>query len=96
LPAIIYKAILKIFGESNAKIDALLEIKETGITIERFEKILDLTNYKIEKKTNFLFNPNYEIKFKIKPKEQYKLISSIPLVRNFVTTAVYYIVSIND
>jgi len=94
LPKFLYKGILKIFGESEAKIDALLEIRETGISIERFERILNNENYKIDKRTFYLINPNYEVKFNLKPKEQFKTISSLPFVRNFLTTAGYYLVSV--
>ena len=93
LPAPIYGLILKAFGESEEKITALLEIKETGISIERFERILNKTNYQKDKRYFYLINPNYEIKFGLKPKEQIGLISSIPYLRNFLTTASYYIVS---
>lgn len=93
LPAPIYKLILKIFGESDAKIEALLEIKGTGISIERFEKILKNYNYKTDKRYFYLINPNYEIKFGLKPKKQFSLISSIPFFRNFLTTASYYVIS---
>jgi SAM-dependent methyltransferase len=95
LPKNIYKLILIIFGESAAKIRALLEIKETGITIDRFEKILRKTKYKIDKRFFYFINPNYEIKFKLKPREQLKILASIPFIRNFIITASYYIVSTN-
>ena len=35
LPTFLYRPVLKAFGESDAKVVTLLEIKETGITIER-------------------------------------------------------------
>ena len=92
-PKSVYKLILKMFGESDAKIEALLEIKETGITIDRFEKILKKTKYKTDKRFFYFINPNYEIKFKLKPREQLGLLSSIPFIRNFIITASYYIVS---
>lgn len=92
-PQSIYTFILKVFGESDATIKGLLEIKETGISIERFERILKHENYKTEKRVFYLFNPNYETKFGIKPRKQIKLITSIPRVRNFFTTAMYYLVS---
>ena len=93
LPASIYKLILKTFGESNAKIESLLEIKDTGISIERFEKILTSLNYNTDKRYFYLINPNYEIKFGLKPREQFDLITKIPFLRNFLTTAGYYVVS---
>jgi len=93
LPTPIYRFVLKTFGESESKIKGLLEVKETGITIEKFEKILIETEYKIDKKRFYFINPNYEIKFGLKPKKQLKLISAIPYLRNFLTTTNYYVVS---
>jgi SAM-dependent methyltransferase len=93
LPTPLYKGILQMFGESKSKINELLEIKETGITIERFEKILKNTNYKKDKRFFYLINPNYEIKFGLKPREQLKILSAIPYLRNFYITANYYVIS---
>jgi 2-polyprenyl-3-methyl-5-hydroxy-6-metoxy-1,4-benzoquinol methylase len=93
LPGFLYKAILKVFGESNSTIENLMEIKSTGINIEQFEKILSATNYKIDKKAFYFINPNYEIKFKLKPRLSSKIIASIPWFRNFFITANYYVVS---
>ncbi len=92
-PKSIYKFILKSFKENEVKIEELLEIKETGITIERFNRILKKTEYFIDKAQLYSINPNYETKFGLKPRKQSKVISSIPYLRNFVSTAVYYIVS---
>lgn len=93
LPATIYTFVLKAFGESEATIKGLLEIKETGISIERFERILKHENYKTEKRIFYLINPNYETKFGIKPRIQFKPVSAIPGLRNFFTTAMYYLIS---
>jgi 2-polyprenyl-3-methyl-5-hydroxy-6-metoxy-1,4-benzoquinol methylase len=95
LPRFAYKFILKAFGETEAKISALLEIKQTGISIERFEQILKKENYKKDKRTNYFINPNYEIKFGLKPRKVWRLISSIPFVRNFFITSNYYLISQN-
>ena len=92
-PKRIYKFILKTFGETDSHIKELLFIKETGISIERFERILKQENYSINKRTFYFINPNYETKFGLKPRRQIKLITLIPWVRNFFTTAVYYVVS---
>ena len=93
LPRSIYKFILRTFKEKDARIEGLLEIKDTGISIERFERIVKKEQYKIIKRTFYLFNPNYETKFGLKPRHQIKLISSIPWIRNFFTTAMYYVIS---
>jgi len=92
-PIGIYRSILKVFGESDGTITGLLEIKETGISIERFERILKKENYKIDKRVFYFINPNYQTKFGLKPRKQLNIITSIPWVRNFFTTAMYYVIS---
>lgn len=93
LPKPLYKFILKSFGESDAKIKGLLEIKDTGITIERFQKILNKEQYIIDKRIFYFINPNYEIKLGLKPRKACKLISVIPFLRNFFITTNYYLIS---
>ena len=93
LPKPLYKSIFKLFKEPEHVINDLLEIKDTGISIERFEKIVKDTNYKIVNKIHYLFNPIYEYKFNIKPRKQNNLISKIPYLRDYVTTCVYYIIT---
>jgi len=93
LPLFMYKGILKMFGESQKTIDDLLEIKLTGITLERFEKIVRTESYSIDKKTLYFINPNYKTKFGLKPRVQSKLITAIPFIRNFFVTAGYYLLS---
>jgi len=92
LPTPIYKGLLKLSGESDSNINQLLEIKETGISIERFEKIVKETGYKIVSKIHYLFNPIYEWKFNLKAKKQNQVITKIPYLRNYLTTCVYYMI----
>ena len=93
LPRSIYKLILRVFGESDAKIEGLLEVKDTGITIERFQRILKKEQYRVDKRIFYFINPNYEIKFGLKPREVWGVISSIPFIRNFIITTNYYVIS---
>jgi len=93
LPKSIFKFTLKVFGENDGTITALFEIKDTGISIERFERILKRENYKIDKRVFWFINPNYQTKFGLKPREQTNFVSSIPWVRDFFTTAMYYVIS---
>lgn len=95
LPVPIYKSLLHWFGEKNDTIQTLIEIKETGISIERFEKILNQQKYVLLSRTFFLVNPNYEVKFRLKPIKQFKIMGSIPVLRNFFTTAAYYLVALS-
>jgi len=93
LPRGFYKLFLKWMGESEGTITGLLEIKDTGISIERFERILRRENYKTDKRVFWLINPNYQTKFGLKPRKLAAAFSSVPWLRNFVTTAIYYVVS---
>lgn len=92
LPAFLYKAILKLFGESEQRMESLLQTKSTGISIERFRRIAKSSNWDILDETIYFINPNYEIKFKLKPKKQNFILANIPFVRNFVSTCAYYLI----
>jgi SAM-dependent methyltransferase len=91
LPRSIYGWLLRKNKESA---DDLLEVKDTGISIERFERICNEQEYKIENKTHYLLNPIYEWKFGYKARKQFGLIKAIPFVRNFFTTCVYYLIKV--
>lgn len=90
LPRFIYKAILKKYNEP---VEDLLEIKDTGISIERFERIVAQKKYTILHRRLFLINPIYEWKFGWKAKKQFFPLNKIPFVRNFFTTCVYYLIT---
>lgn len=92
LPMTLYKGVLKLFNESQKRIDDLVEIKETGISIERFERICKETNYNIQQRTYFLINPIYSYKFNLKETKQLGVIAKIPYLRNYLTTGMYYLV----
>lgn len=93
LPPSMYRAVLRLFGESDGKIHALLEIKETGISLDRFERLSEKNNYLLLSKTLFLINPNYEVKFGLKPRRLPTFLGKIPYFRNFVSTCGYYLIS---
>lgn len=94
LPRVLYKGVLKLFGETDRVVEDLLEIKDTGISLNRFEKILKQSQLQADKKIHFLINPIYEYKFGLKPREQSKIITAIPHFRDFFTTAGWYLVSV--
>lgn len=95
LPKSIYKGILKAFGESKDTMRELMEIYDTRISIERFEKIVRNSGMSIKNKQHYLLNPIYKYKFGWEAIKQSKVISGIPFVRNFLTTCVYYSVGIS-
>lgn len=92
LPRFLYKAILNAAGEDENVVRELMEIKDTQITIERFERIMRASGLKIMHKQHYLINPIYRYKFGLQPRKQLGFISAIPYVRDFLTTCVYYTV----
>lgn len=90
LPMKPYLWFLKAMGESENLIEQQKEIKETAISIERFERIVKNTGYHIVSRQWFLINPIYKFKFGLKPRKQNWLFGAIPFIRNFLTTCAYY------
>lgn len=96
LPKPLYRGVLRLFGETEGTIGGLMEIKDTGISINRFHRIVRQNGFRIDKRTFYLINPNYNTKFGLKPREQFGLIRSIPVFRDFLTTCYYCIISKAD
>jgi SAM-dependent methyltransferase len=92
LPRKVYKKLLERFGEPEVRVEELLEIHDTRLTISQFERYLDMCGYETLKRQFFLVNPIYSAKFGLKPRRQLPLIRSLPFVRDFITTTCYYIV----
>ena len=93
LPMGIYRRILSYFKEY---VPAFVEIKETGISTSRFERIVEETGYQIILDTHFLINPIYKFKFGWTPLRQIGFIKAIPHLRDFVTTCVYYLIELKQ
>lgn len=91
LPMKWYENLLKNRGEGIGTISELLGIRETGISVNRFNKIIAEERYHIVEKTHYLINPNYEIKFGLKPRKVWKLFQ-IPYLQDFYTTAMYFLI----
>ncbi|MDR1562845.1 MAG: class I SAM-dependent methyltransferase [Dysgonamonadaceae bacterium] len=92
LPMPVYKYIMRIFGDYS---EELVEIKNTGISIEQFERIAKKVGFVIIKRQLHLINPIYKYKLGLKKRLQYGFISAIPFVCNFFTTSVFYIIKPN-
>lgn len=92
LPLPLYKAVLQAANEDPSIIAELENIYSTRISVQRFERIICAARLRTVSRMLYLINPNYKIKFNIKPREQFKLIAAIPYLRDFFTTTVFYIV----
>ncbi len=95
LPMGLYKGILRLFKEDELAIKEFVEVKATGISISRFHSIVKENNYNILKETYWFINPNYEIKFNLKPRKVFGLFK-IPWLSDFYTTAIYAVIGIKE
>ncbi|MBX6381311.1 MAG: class I SAM-dependent methyltransferase [Thermoflavifilum aggregans] len=91
LPGKLYPNVLRWCGEQESTIQELLQVRSTGISIERLESIIKKQGYRIVRKQLYLINPIYQFKFGIKPVRQLPVVRSIPYLRDFVTTCAYYL-----
>lgn len=96
LPRGLYRWLLRRFGESEQTVIELIKIWDTGISLERFERISRKTGYSFAAKKLYLINPIYRYKFNLKEREQARFIRAIPWFRNFVTTCGYYLLKVGD
>ncbi len=94
LPTPIYRYLLKWGGESSATVHELLQIKQTGLSIETFERYLQQAHLHIWRRQLYFLNPIYKSKFGLSPQRLPRWIAVIPYLRNFLTTAAYYVVGL--
>lgn len=92
LPRPVYRQLLRAADEPDWVVNELLELKETGISIERFERIVGAAELQILRQRMYLFNPIYQYKFGLRPREQFSLLNQLPGIRNFLTSCAYYLV----
>jgi len=92
LPKSIYKKILQLGGVHPQGVAGLLEIKETGISTSRFEKIMAHTGFEFLIRSKYFINPNYEIKFGLQPRKLNGFLSQIPILNDLITTCYYCVV----
>ena len=91
MPMGAYKKVLKWFNKDEKQNEMLIEVKETGISINRFEKILKKEKFKILKRQFYFVPPIYTYKFNLKTRELPGPISSIPFLREPFITSAYYL-----
>lgn len=92
LPAPLYRGILRAFGERDAIVQELMEIKATGISTLRFERILRYSGLQTAARRFYFINPIYRFKFGLAPRVQWPWVASLGWFRDFFTTAAWYIV----
>ena len=96
LPRRAYRFVLELFEKNPVKVANLMEIHETGISIERFERLVKQSGYRMLERRPYLVNPIYSYKFGLRPRTQARWIAGIPYLRNFLTTCMYYLVRVEE
>ncbi|MBR6121643.1 MAG: class I SAM-dependent methyltransferase [Prevotella sp.] len=91
LPGACYRWLLKISGNDTEKIEEMMSIRRSKMTTENFENIAHKVGLQVQTRQLWFINPHYKQKFGLKPRKLYKWISHIPYVRNFFSTACFYI-----
>ncbi len=92
LPRAIYRGILRAAGENDRVVNELMDIKSTQISLNRFERIIRNSDLAIVHRRLFLLNPIYKFKFGWQPIEQARWLAAWPWIRDFFTTAGWYVV----
>ena len=92
LPRPIYKAILSMGENEQEVIDEMMKIYDSGISIERFNRICRNTGHRVILDKHWLFNPIYKWKFGLEPKTVLSPFRNLPYIKNFYTTAYYAVV----
>ncbi|MGL4596287.1 MAG: class I SAM-dependent methyltransferase [Bacteroidia bacterium] len=93
LPRWLYFGMMRWLGESKEKIVSLTEVRDTGISINTFNGLVKKHNYVFKKQVYYFINPNYEVKFKLKPRVLSPLVN-IPWLRDFFVTTYYNIIAL--
>lgn len=96
LPRFLYRGLLRLFKEPEYRINELFEVRDTRISIGRFLKICRQEGYTISKAGYYCINPNYEIKFGLKPRKLWTPLAKVPYLRNFLITTGYYLLKVRD
>jgi len=92
LPKPVYRWMLKLGKINNESIKGMLDVKQTGISIAQFRKLVKQNGYHFIKTTDWFINPNYEIKFNLKQRKVFFLFR-IPYFRDFFTTSYYAVIA---
>lgn len=94
LPKSLYRFVLKAGGEEDFRIRELMEIKDTRLPIELFERLAGQEKIEIVDRRLWFINPHYEVKFGLRPRLLWPLISKVPYVRDFFSTSCFYMLKL--
>ena len=93
LPRSLYQKYLEIMGESETRINELISIRRSGMSIENFEGLCSKTDCRIIDRTLWLINPHYKAKFNLTPRRLPLFFCNNRLLRNHMSTSCQYMLS---
>ena len=96
LPEKTYCRLLAKKGESQSLVNELCSIRRSKMPIEKFEKLIQEADMHFCKRTLWIINPHYKQKFHLLPLREIFPLNMIPYLRNFYTTAAWYILKANN
>lgn len=91
LPAKSYRKLLEKSGEASGLVDELLSIKRSKMPVELLEKLAKSADMEVVKRTFWVINPHYKVKFHLIPLREIWPFTKIPYLRNFYTTSAWYL-----
>lgn len=90
LPEWLLRTMFRLFGQNESP-EWILELRDTGISIERFERLAAQSGFRIIDRRLWLINPHYRAKFGLRPQKLPATVAAIPRFRNYLTTSCFYL-----
>ncbi|MBC8146548.1 MAG: class I SAM-dependent methyltransferase [Bacteroidetes bacterium] len=94
LPTLLYRLFLMFVLEKKEKIDSLLEIKKTRISINKFEGILSRTKLKITLRNLYFIRPCFKYRWGLN--RRINIFGFLPIIREIFTLGALYVIEKND
>jgi len=92
LPLPLYKGLLRLSREPQARFDELLDIRSSKMKVEAFERLCSNGSFKILDRTLWFINPHYMSKFGLRPLRLRLGLDHVPWLRNFFATSCWYVI----
>lgn len=91
LPLPLYRCILESCGVKEKDVNELMSIRETRITVEKFERLAKKEGFAVLDRKFWFINPHYQAKFGLRPRVLWNWLGHIPYVRDFFITSAFYL-----
>ena len=86
-----YRCILESCGVKEKDVNELMSIRETRITVEKFERLAKKEGFAVLDRKFWLINPHYQAKFGLRPRVLWNWLGHVPYVRDFFITSAFYL-----